>query len=1053
MKKIFYLGFALAALSFAIAPENKASKYEAEKDDFSYIKLNDTYRLGEEIAIPGALIEADGQTFNARHLLTYPSGKRSYANTVKLDEAGSYVLEYYFVKDGKYYSEKEGFTVTSPFYKLGKSSSAYYGLPEESGTKGLIVSLAAGESIEFSQTISLKSLTKSNRFIESYVYPMTRGNEDFTSLVFTLSNPNDESEYVRFRVNSSPSERLYPTLADVSMQGNGTDYIGRDAWNTSLIHHNDGDGTKINFSFRGITPGQNVTVDPVTGKKTEVTVERRGAPIDSTKLLLDFDYESKQAYTYYSYFSSDGTVSSIYGAGQLLIADLDDSEFTGSRSWGGFSCDYVKLSVSAGRYSGESARFVISEVNGIDLSSTEVKDVTSPTISFSSLKDENMPIGKVNLPYPVPEASAFDDIDGETPLNVNVWKNYGKANASNVEIKDGYFVPTQEGEYTIEYTSLDNANNEGKKLLKVFVSDDIDPIVISINESQKKLNAYLGETLVLPEASYSGGSGDLDLTIYAKNGDYVETIGTNKEFVPEIQGNWTIEYTVVDFLGETKTESYTINVSKSPLPILSKKFFGDKHIVSYCDYAIPDAPIVDYVDGKKVAVDYDVDVTFGGATTRYKKGQSVYFGNVENNSKAKFEYSVDGNVITSFEAALVNPFSIGKYDAKALEIDRYFMSENASFEFEEPKITSPEQEIGAKMVSLGEPITGFEFPNYLLSENFMVKFSTFDGHDSYSSVDLVLSDSIDKENSVTINIGKNEKGYLVTLPGKDPVFVKAFGTEAYQIFNVEYSNGYIDVFGTRLAISENDLGYYFGGFDSKKVAFKVVVDNMKKDDYLMINEIGNHTMAKSSKNLNDYTVPQVNIRKDFSGSHDLGDNLVTSIADVQDVLAFNSVVTVTVTDSKTGEIIKDINGLPVEELDASIEYEIPFDGYAEYNVTYMAHEVGGDSKYWQNENVAEDAYIAFCVDMEAPVITFTSFMNETCSVGDVLALATFNVKDNSKDALTINRHMEVPSGRITNIDGNAKSYRFTEKGTYRYLVSARDAFGNIGMNSMTITVK
>ena len=59
--------------------------------------------------------------------------------------------------------------------------------------------------------------------------------------------------------------------------------------------------------------------------------------------------------------------------------------------------------------------------------------------------------------YPVPEASAYDDVSGDVDVSVSVWYNYSTKNAVRIDSDGKSFEIGRGGDYAIVYTAKDRS--------------------------------------------------------------------------------------------------------------------------------------------------------------------------------------------------------------------------------------------------------------------------------------------------------------------------------------------------------------------------------------------------------------------------------------------------------------------------------------------------------------------------------------------------------------------------------------------------------------------
>jgi hypothetical protein len=94
------------------------------------------------------------------------------------------------------------------------------------------------------------------------------------------------------------------------------------------------------------------------------------------------------------------------------------------------------------------------------------------------------------------------------------------------------------------------------------------------------------------------------------------------------------------------------------------------------------------------------------------------------------------------------------------------------------------------------------------------------------------------------------------------------------------------------------------------------------------------------------------------------------------------------------------------------------------------------------------------MDEEAPVITLTSEYTRMAKVGEAIILPTFTVSDNLTEstAITIDRFVQNPTGRLVRVPYTSNSVIATYEGTYFFRIMAKDAYGNVATVTLEVIV-
>ena len=173
-------------------------------------------------------------------------------------------------------------------------------------------------------------------------------------------------------------------------------------------------------------------------------------------------------------------------------------------------------------------------------------DVDAPTVTLPIDRD-NVPTAEVGRGYPVPAATAYDDYAGECETDIKVYYGYFSGSPVSVGVKGGSFVPDREGDYAIVYSAKDGFGNSASEVVIVKAVEKIADVKVTLPENLPT-EIRLGSYLEFPAATATGGSGEIKLETTVIYGG--ERIAAKKGFRPENAGEYTIEYTAVDYIGK-----------------------------------------------------------------------------------------------------------------------------------------------------------------------------------------------------------------------------------------------------------------------------------------------------------------------------------------------------------------------------------------------------------------------------------------------------------------------------------------------------------------------
>ena len=206
------------------------------------------------------------------------------------------------------------------------------------------------------------------------------------------------------------------------------------------------------------------------------------------------------------------------------------------------------MTISALNYNSATANICFTSILGVDLSAENFIDKELPVITVDT-DYERMPDGIVGKNYPVPTASAVDQVSGKCDVNVSVWYNYGAVDQKMVDVVNGKFAVEKVGAYAIVYEAQDYSGNVARKVLwlRTKLSNYLPKLTISIDEAYETKKT-VGMFYALPEVVVDGGSGNKEILYEIKKGQTTCDI-VNGTFCLEEAGEWTLTCKAIDYVG------------------------------------------------------------------------------------------------------------------------------------------------------------------------------------------------------------------------------------------------------------------------------------------------------------------------------------------------------------------------------------------------------------------------------------------------------------------------------------------------------------------------
>ena len=983
------------------------------------------YVFGASFSVPDKSVTVGDKTELATAVVQFPDGSSSYADTLKLDQYGTYIVKYSAVIGNSVYHSEETFTVNSKIFSCSSTSSVTYGKHAQAKDKeGLLVSLAQGDTLTFTEYFDVEDLTADEDFLEIFATPDNTGVFDFNRFVFTLTDSLDPDCYIKI---VSRRRDVVPDSGKtfVYAGANGQDMVGVEG---ATVHRNNQLGTLVNHSF-----DRRFSVTYYDGAEWQ-EAKHEVEYIDQLPMRLAFDYQTKELYVEHDTFDRYGVKNNEVAQ---FVTDFDSSTYYDT-VFAGFPSGKVRLSITTEANAAATANFCISKLLNTDLSKEVFLDDGAPVITVDNPYDV-MPEGKVNSGYPIPTATAYDLYSGDCDVSVSVWYNYHGETPVMADVKDGKFLPKYVGYYAIVYKAVDAFGNEGEEIIWTHVGGEYAALSVSYDESKAIDNAYVGEKVTVAPYTVLGGSGATSVQVYAVNGDI--QLAADEGFVPETEGTWTVRYEATDFIGNKEVAEYTVNVVCNPKPILVDEIQMPKIFLSGYEYTLPKVYAKHYSSGGVVDKLCDVTVIDANGEKTYKAGD-VFKPTVKaNGGFVTLTYSCEGAVYQTAEIPAVQAYvNLGTDEAPdylLYDLQNYFYGTGLSYQKTNTGMVVSAQQAGD---------VGFLFANTLLGEGFTIDLRTIPAKTDFSEIEFVLTDAENYENEISIRL-INKGNYIDFVVGENVVKLEtSFASASEETLLISYYGGVASVGKNKLAVTKTTFGENFTGFNDKAY-MQVNLKGAKEGSSVKVYGLCGHRFTTDPF---DMGTPYYAVKGNYGGNQDYNSYYTIPAVCFGDVIDPNLTVKMSVK-NPNGEIVKDVNGLKLENVDTNKEYTIYLDSYGKYNVNYQAME---SSVFVQDGQSGSFNYALTVADKTAPTIRLTSDYLKEAKVGDVLVMPTFTVDDDltEEDDIVIFKMVINPNGRTINLTDKANAVECMYAGVYEFRIMAKDKTGNMAMLSIYVTV-
>lgn len=996
---------AVTATGVPILNYMAGSTVAAAEPVWSEPDVESEYSFGSEFTLPQRTVTVGDQTAEATAVLEFPDGSATKKETVTLDQSGIYTLSWSARVDGKAYLETDSFKVDDTMYTLNSvNSSASYGsyVTEHDGTEhankpGLMVRLAEGDTLTFNQAIDVSDVTMNDVLVEAFVTPDVVGQADFRRLYFTFTDVENPDVYMRISARQSAEGDNYPATYYLAA-GNSQPLTGYEAvWDRLHIDNEWGAQAMHSFSLQF---GGNGT---------------QWQEPETMPMSLRYDVSTLAVYT-----------------GGMMIIDFDNPSYFNTL-WRGFPSGKVRLSISAAMYNSESANFCITEVRGIDLTAEKFMDTEAPEISVDSGYD-TMPEAEAGRAYSVPGATAKDIYSGQCEVRTSVWYNYTSENAVMMDITDGKFVPERAGEYAIVYEAQDRQGNLAREILWVHAVTSVAEPVISLTGTPDQ-EITVGDLIERVDYETESFSGNSSVAVTASLGGETFEVG-EEGFRPEKAGEYTVTYTVTDYIGQTGSVSYTVKAVLGTVPVFVDTPVLPYFFVSGSEYILPEVYANDYRSGKLERKIASAEITDASGTRTVQAGETFVPSVAENGDQVKVVFRCDGAETTVLVPAIQAWMEDAQSGRPRLQIENYLYSAGNDVSY-----AKSNESIA---VTALQADGGWVFANDMLAYDFSLELKGVAGKTNYSGLRITFFDAENPACAIMAELVNSGSKTEIKIGGLTVGLSGSLMTGSS--YTVGYDDGYITVNGTEVCqVTETVSGTPFDGFASGRLYVGISFSGAAEGAAYELRSVNGHTMNNSTT---DRVSPKIVVYGDHGGSFRIGDVVTLPAAAACDTVDPNVSITMTVTDG-SGQVLSDVDGLLLQNVVPDREYRVKLENYGQYTVVISAEDT-----FNQRANSRKYTYALNVDDDSAPIIEFNGEFQTEAKVGEAIVIPGFTVSDNISEAenIIVTKYVLTPNGVLVTIPEASNSLIAANVGEYEFRIIAMDEAGNITMIRKTVTV-
>lgn len=959
----------------------------------------DSYVKGQTLSIPKTVSVA-GSNYSIKDTIVYsPDGKQYQDSEVVLRQMGLYSVEYTLVDGSKERKQTETFSCASDLYSIsGKGIYEWKANEKTPKTYGLNVELGQGSSFVYNKIIDLNTVSGDDDLVNLYVVPEEIGKPDFQVITITMTDIYDSTNKVMIsgtnvRDGYSDGHWEWEYAKYTCYIKGGSTNQPMSGWQGDRLQVGNTYGYSSTCSFCGLGSS--------------------GRSMDTDRFTVSFDYQERRVL-------KDGN----------YVIDLDNpNDF--SEMWNGFTTGEVFLSISLS----DVGTIVITDIANDHLDTEMLfMDNQAPVITVDyEGYENNIPGGMLGMPYGLFDASAQDSYSGAINVVKKVYYDYNDTK-EEILLKDNAFTPLQSGTYTIEYSATDWCGNVGVQTIDVLVNAAGCPITASIVSSTKVTSGLTGDIIPIANIRASGGYGVLNTSIKVYDENNQVLAQRNGGFVPLAVGEYTVEYTITDYIGQVKTLKYTVSVALRNEPVLVDDVVLPKYVMHGKQYELPILNGYVFATGSGVATQADIWVRDSGALR--KLDSNIYVPNVTSNgTDVEVFYKLQRNGKETVKSYVIKGYVTTKSNG-AMDMKSYFVTNgNVMATEEKDKLTYATSTAGDSI----------SFINPILAEGFSLQFSLGNMANT-QALTFTLTDYENRALKATAKIEKTgDKSCRLIINDEKSFDLNGIYFGNSQKYSLEFNNIF-----SQFGVSNGDTTSWFAlgsgisnYFTSGKVYLDVEFTKLSGNSTLQLFSLNGQNLKQLAV---DLLRPSIAVFETVVGKkYVIGDKVSTALAVGLDVLDPYAVTTVSVIDP-SGDVVTDVNGVKLQGVAANVSWEFEIATYGYYSVVYSVQDSTNKKGSYQ--------YAVSATDDIKPTLTLEYRVVESANVNDTIYIPLATGKDNVSQKIAIGYYVITPDGVLHYIKRDLyDSFKVTKAGTYTIRYALTDEIGNMLIKDFTITVK
>lgn len=617
----------------------------------------------------------------------------------------------------------------------------------------------------------------------------------------------------------------------------------------------------------------------------------------------------------------------------------------------------------------------LSMANAADKNVTEVK----LTVDFSPYEDK-FPVGVVGKTYTVFSSSAVDNFGNKVQVDITVFGPDGTV----VPLVGDKFLTDTAGIYTIKYTATVGAICDVENV-DVKVEETCEPLNYVFNEKIAE-EGTTGEMFYVYPGESFGGSGLIEETPKVLLGETeVELVdaGIYSYFIPRQMGEYSLVYTLVDFVGNQSQSTKTITITDSSAPILNEASvsklnkLGDVVKLPVVDAIMYDNGQTCYVPVKVYYDDTEITKTMAYTANEVGEHTVKYVATNPNDATFIAEKSYNVSVINSAEIDLY--------------VENYLKLNNFTGSY-------PSYSDGYLMTVVEDGDASFDFKSKIYEEFLSLEFGVYDVHTSsindlgdvvgklslnkltFDAIKLSFTDSKLGSQKITLTIVNEDNKMIVYNRGQicyisNDNLMQELADGLYIKYDYATKNIVDNMDNVILDVKYFDNGEPFNGFKSDYAYINAGFVNATANTVLCLRGVANDTISDATS---DRMKPKFYLSQELSGSisADIGQTITLTCPKAFDLYDENVVYNIKVINQGTKATIFD------DEVDGSYDFLVT--EYGEYKVEFYAKDSRNQQRRIMTIRV---------VDRIAPTVK-VSEVKATAKVGEEITIPTMVVTDN-----------------------------------------------------------